>query len=157
MIREIDITKPELAQEVLRIQIPAYKAEAELIVFYDIPPLKDTVEALQACGETFYGYYLHGDLGGIISLKIETGVMDIQRLVVHPKHFRKGIAKKLLEFAESAAENVTALTVSTGSKNTPAVQLYKANGFVEIEKVQITEGLSLSRFIKNVENVKKIN
>jgi GNAT superfamily N-acetyltransferase len=40
--------------------------------------------------------------------------MDIHRLMVHPKHFRKGIAKLLLEFIESNEEDIETIIVSTG-------------------------------------------
>jgi hypothetical protein len=47
MIKKIDIPNPKLAEDVLKIQIPSYKVEAELIDFYEIPPLKDTIDTLQ--------------------------------------------------------------------------------------------------------------
>ena len=54
MIKKIDITNPIFAKEVLNVQIPAYKVEAEIIDYYDIPPLRDTVETLQQSQETFF-------------------------------------------------------------------------------------------------------
>jgi len=89
VIKLIDITNPDLAKAVLKIQIPAYLVEAEWIEFYEIPPLKDTMETLRSCGETFYGYYLAGDLCAVIALKIENAVIDIHRLIVNPKYFQK--------------------------------------------------------------------
>ncbi|WP_245996645.1 hypothetical protein [Brevibacillus invocatus] len=47
MIRIIDAHNPETAQDILRIQIPAYQIEAALIDFDGIPPLKDTVDSIQ--------------------------------------------------------------------------------------------------------------
>ena len=124
MIKKIDITNSKLAKEVLNIQIPSYKVEAEIIDFYEIPPLNDTVETLQQCGETFFGYYLSEKLCGVISIKTEKNVMDIHRLIVHPKYFRKGIAKMLLDFIESNIEGIETIIVSTGSENTPATYFY---------------------------------
>jgi len=43
LIKKIDITNLKFAKEVLSVQLPSYQVEAELIDFYDIPPLKDTV------------------------------------------------------------------------------------------------------------------
>ncbi|NRD78500.1 hypothetical protein HPT25_14130 [Bacillus sp. BRMEA1] len=80
MIKRIDITNPKLAMEVLNVQIPSYKVEAALIDSDEIPPLKDTVDTLQQCGENFFGYYINEKLSGVISIKIENGVMDIHRL-----------------------------------------------------------------------------
>ena len=47
-----------MAQRVLEIQKAAYTIEAELIGTFNIPPLKDTLETLQASDETFYGWWI---------------------------------------------------------------------------------------------------
>jgi len=148
LIKKIDITNPELSKEVLDIQIPSYKREAEIIDFYDIPPLKDTVQSLQQCGETFFGYYLNRELCGVISIKVDDRVIDIHRLMVHPRHFRKGIAKMLLSFIEVEMENFEAIIVSTATKNEPAVAFYLKNGFLKTEVTRKTEHLSLTSFKK---------
>lgn len=150
LIKKIDITNSKLAKEVLNIQISSYKVEAEIIDFYEIPPLKDTVDTLQQCGETFFGYYLNEELCGVISIKAEKGVIDIHRLMVHPKHFRKGIAKMLLDFIESNKGGIETIIVSTGSKNTPAVTFYLENGFLKTGETRLTENLSLTSFKKEI-------
>lgn len=150
MITKIDITNPDISKEVLNIQIPSYNVEAKIIDFYDIPPLKDTVQSLQQCGETFYGYYLNKELCGVISIKVEDRIIDIHRLMVHPKHFRKGIAKKLLNFIEIELDSFEAIVVSTGTKNEPAVSFYLRNGFLKLEETTITEYLSLTTFKKQL-------
>ena len=144
MIRQLDMTNPRFAESVLNIQIPSYQAEAALIDFYDIPPLKDTVKSLQQSGETFFGYYINEELSGVISMKIENGVMDIHRLFVHPNHFRKGIAQKLLDFIQTNAKEFETMIVSTGSKNAPAIHFYQKNGFMKIKDMLVDEGLSLT-------------
>lgn len=151
MIKKIDITNPGISKEVLNIQIPSYKIEAEIIDFYDIPPLKDTVHSLQQCGETFFGYYLNDELCGVISIKIDDGIIDIHRLMVHPYHFRKGIAKKLLKFVEGGNKEKSAtIMVSTGTKNTPAIDFYLKMGFSKTEEKSVSEGLSLTSFKKEI-------
>lgn len=149
MIKEIDIRDRKAAEEVLSVQIPSYKVEAELIECSEIPPLKDTVDTLQKCGETFFGYYLNEALCGAISLKEENNKIDIHRLNVHPDHFRKGIAQKLLEFIESK-EGIKSLIVSTGSKNTPAINFYEKNGFKKVNQISVNEHLSLTSFEKKI-------
>ncbi|WP_394138664.1 GNAT family N-acetyltransferase [Cytobacillus oceanisediminis] len=149
MIKEIDIRDRKAAEEVLSVQIPSYKVEAELIECSDIPPLKDTVDTLQKCGETFFGYYLNEALCGAISLKEENNIIDIHRLIVHPDHFRKGIAQKLLEFIESI-EGIKSLIISTGSKNTPAINFYEKNGFKKVNQIRVNEHLSLTSFEKKI-------
>lgn len=150
MIQKLNITDPIIAHQVLSVQIPAYKIEAAIINFYDIPPLKDTAETLQQCEETFYGYYEDDELCGAISFKIEESTLDIYRLIVHPQHFRKGIANLLLHTIEGLSTTINTITVSTGSKNTPAINLYAKHGFSPIEEIQITDQLSITTFKKSL-------
>lgn len=151
MIKEIDMTNSKFANEVLNVQLLSYKVEAELIDFFELPPLKDTVESLQQSGEVFYGFYIKEELSGIISIKIEEGVMDIHRLFVHPKDFRKGIARKLLDFVQNIRKEFQTIIVSTGSKNTPAINFYKKNGFVQKKEIMVDEGLTLTMLEKKVQ------
>ncbi|MFC7373356.1 GNAT family N-acetyltransferase [Fictibacillus iocasae] len=149
MIKKIDINNRKKAQEVLNVQIPSYNMEAKIIGTYEIPPLKDTVDKLQQCGETFFGYYSQDKLCGAISFKIENNEMDIHRLIVDPKHFRKGIAQKLLEIAE-AQKGIESIKVSTGSKNTPAVRFYIKNRYQKVNEVKVNELISLTHFEKKI-------
>ncbi|WP_099363916.1 GNAT family N-acetyltransferase [Fredinandcohnia onubensis] len=149
MIKIIDISNSKNAEDVLNIQIPSYKVEAEIIGSYEIPPLKDTVYTLQHCGETFFGYYENEVLCGVISIKVDCDDVDIHRLIIHPNHFRKGIAQMLLNFIETKFQ-VETLKVATGSKNIPAVSFYKKNGFQNIKEVIVNEQLSLTFFEKKL-------
>lgn len=149
MIKIIDINIKNNARDVLNIQIPSYKVEAEIIGTDEIPPLKDTVETLQQCEETFFGYYEGEELCGVISLKLEDNVVDIHRLIVHPSHFRKGIAQKLLNDVSSNLE-AEKIIVATGTKNIPAISFYKKNGFENNKVVTVNETLSLTFFEKKL-------
>ncbi len=149
-IRYLDVTDEKVADIILKLQIPSYMVEATLINFYDIPPLKDKVETLQNCGERFFGYYIGNELCGAISFKVEGKTLDIHRLTVNPKHFRKGIANQLLRFIEEQVEGIEKLIVSTGSENKPAVEFYLNRGFTIEKLVQVSEQLSLTCFEKKI-------
>jgi GNAT superfamily N-acetyltransferase len=146
----MDVTDREVAEILLKLQIPAYMVEAQLINFYDIPPLKDTVETLQTCGEHFFGYFKENELCGAISYLVKGKTLDIHRLIVNPNHFRKGIAKKLFLFIEEYVEGFDTIIVSTGSKNKPAVEFYLKRGFTVERVVQVNEQLSLTFFEKKI-------
>ncbi|RDU34978.1 GNAT family N-acetyltransferase [Neobacillus piezotolerans] len=148
MIRPIDITNENEALDVLRIQLPSYQVEAELIDFYGIPALNDTAETLMKSGETFYGYYENGSLCGAISFKKENGTIDIHRLMVHPDHFRKGIARQLLHSLVQNNREEKRLIVSTGANNTPAVRFYEQSGFQKTAEDIIAGTLAIARFEK---------
>ena len=103
MIRTLDITDRETARQVLELQLISYRVEAELTGFDGIPPLKDTVEMLQGCGETFMGFFREEALAGTVSYLLEGKVLDIHRVMVHPRHQGKGYGRDLLTAAEQAA------------------------------------------------------
>ncbi|WHX42846.1 GNAT family N-acetyltransferase [Mesobacillus sp. AQ2] len=134
------------AAEVLDLQKKSYRIEADLIGTDEIPPLKETFEQLQNCGETFMGYYIEGVLAGAVSFKKEGKVLDIHRMMVHPDSFRRGIAGKLL--AEIERQDCQEILVSTGAANTPAIKLYEKLGFVHQHDSVVGNGLVIANFKK---------
>lgn len=96
MILKLNSTSFEVATSILQVQIPAYKVEADYLNSTAIPRLYDTVNDIQNCVETFYGYFSENKLVGFISFVQEEKLIDIHRLVVSPNFFQKGIATKLL-------------------------------------------------------------
>ncbi|WP_100372049.1 GNAT family N-acetyltransferase [Bacillus sp. FJAT-45037] len=152
MIKQLKITDQKVAREVLHVQTPAYKEEARIIEYLDIPPLNDTVSDLQQSDETYYGYYIKEKLCGVISIKITNDILNIHRLVVHPEHFRKGISKQLLHHIEEDREGIQEINVSTGKKNIPAIKLYEQSGFKYVGEEHVNERLSLALFAKKAQN-----
>ncbi|WP_299510617.1 GNAT family N-acetyltransferase [uncultured Rummeliibacillus sp.] len=150
MIKKINIKNLESAERVLSVQFPSYRIEAALLDNYEIPPLKDTVASLHNCDETFFGYFIDEELCGVISVKLEEDIVDIHRLFVHPNHLRKGIAKKLLYFLQEEFHDAKKMIVTTGSKNSPAIEFYQKNGFTMLKEITVEENLSLTLFEKNL-------
>ncbi|RPJ96397.1 GNAT family N-acetyltransferase [Rummeliibacillus sp. TYF005] len=150
MIKKINIKNLESAERVLSVQFPSYRIEAALLDNYEIPPLKDTVASLHNCDETFFGYFIDEELCGVISVKLEEDIVDIHRLFVHPNHLRKGIAKKLLYFLQEEFHDAKKMIVTTGSKNSPAIEFYQKNGFTMLIELTVEENLSLTLFEKNM-------
>lgn len=150
MIKKLDLKNPETARSILELQLASYKIEAEIIGFNDIPPLKDTVDSLIACDETFYGYYINDVLTGIISYKIIEKVIDIHRVAIHPLYFRMGIADNLINFIEGLENNINKVVVSTGKENLPAVSLYLRNGYKRKQDIEISKGIYITEFEKNM-------
>lgn len=148
MIEKLDLKDTETAKHILELQIDAYKIEAEIIDFYDIPPLKDTIESLQACGEIFYGCTISGSLAGIISYKVAENTLDIHRVAIHPSFFRMGIANKMIHFIEGLERNIEKIIVCTGKENPPAVNLYLKNGYKKKRDIEISKGVYITEFEK---------
>ncbi len=130
MIKLLDLHDPLLATRLLEVQHRAYRIESDLINFDGIPPLHETLPELQATTETFYGYFIEQELVGAISYKRESCLLDINRMLVDPAHFRKGIAGELLRFVQKQETDIKNIIVSTGSLNFPAISLYQRHGFI---------------------------
>lgn len=148
MIQLLNIKDKVIAKQVLDLQLVSYPIEAKLINFYDIPPLKDTVDKLIDCTETFYGYYLDNNLAGILSFKIIDNILDIHRVCVHPDYFRRGIGEKLITFTENQNCRIDKIIVSTGKANIPAIKLYEKNGFKVVRDIEIAEGFYMTELEK---------
>ena len=144
--RQINLNVMMECAEVLELQRKSYKIEAELIGTDEIPPLKETFEQLQGCGETFIGCYIDGRLAGAVSYIKEGKVLDIHRMMVHPDFFRRGIAKKLIAQLEEIKHSE--MLVSTGSANTPAIKLYEKLGFERHNDSLVGNGLVIANFKK---------
>lgn len=148
MIKKLDLKDIEIAKGVMELQIASYKIEADLIGFYEIPPLKDTIDSLQACDGIFYGYYINSVLAGIISYKIIENILDIYRVAIHPNFFRIGIADKLINFIQELNSDVNKAVVCTGKENLPAVNLYIKNGYKKKRDIEISNSIYITEFEK---------
>ena len=148
MIYKIDLGDLNERTEIVKLLKVSYLIEAKLINYYDIPGLSEDEEKILDSNETFYGYKLDGILAGIISYNVIGKVLDIHRLAVHPKHFKRGIATTLLKETENINSNVTKLIVSTGRENLPACEFYVKLGFKKTGEKEVAKGLIITNFEK---------
>ncbi|GGU67771.1 GNAT family N-acetyltransferase [Lentzea flava] len=135
----LDLSDDAVLHELWTVQRLAYAVEAEIIGFDGIPPLHESLDDLRASGETFLGIYDEEGLVGAVSYRLDGSTVDICRLVVHPRAHRRGIATRLLDALPGGPQ-----TVSTGTKNEPALRLYRKRGFVEIGEREVAPGVSLT-------------
>lgn len=147
MVRKIDHQNEQVAKDIQQVQQLAYLIEAELMGFYEIPQLHETVTEIQCSTETFIGYS-EEQLLGILSYRVAEGIVDIHRLVVDPGHFRKGVGKRLLEFLLERYRGYE-FTVRTGTANKPAIALYKTYGFQEQRLIEVAPGITCTQFSLN--------
>lgn len=148
MIKKLNLNDTETVKCIMELQITSYKIEAEMIGFYDIPPLKDTIDSLKVCDEIFYGYHIDNVLAGIISYKIIGNVLDIHRVAIHPLFFRMGIAGKLISFVEGLESNISKAIVCTGRGNLPAANLYFKKGYKKKIDIEISKDVFITEFEK---------
>jgi len=149
MIRAIDLDDNSQALDLLMLQQLSYRVEAKLIGFKEIPPLWDSPKTLKDSGELFFGYYGEdGKLAGSVSVKQAPKEITICRMMVHPAYFRRGIASRLLDYVEQLANPGMLIKVSTGTKNEPAVNLYRKYGYEPGQIMEIAKGITLTVFTK---------
>lgn len=152
-IERLRVADPETAEQLWALQHAAYRREAELIGVADLPPLRDTVESLRLCGETFYGYVTDdGDIVGAVSTERESeNEVAICRMMVHPDHARQGIGGKLLQHVIDGADCGALLTVTAEVRNEPAVRLYERFGFRPAGRLDPAPGIRMVRMTRRVE------
>jgi ribosomal protein S18 acetylase RimI-like enzyme len=153
MIREVDLQNRKLVEDLVNLQQESYQIEAQLIDFYDLPPLKDTIETLQHSDEIFYGYYIEATLAGAISYTLSEDIVDISRVVVKPAYFKRGIARSLLQEILTLHPHVKKILVSTAQKNIPAINLYKQFGFHITKEIIISPKLTLVNMQKDMQHI----
>jgi len=144
----LDLPAASTASQLLELQREAYRVEADLVGSNEIPPLRETLPELQACGETFLGARAGGVLAGAIAWKLEGDTLDLNRLVVHPAHFRKGIGVALVRAALVADPGARRAIVQTGAANAPAIALYLQEGFEPAGEIEPVPGLRVACFTK---------
>ena len=149
MVININNKKEGVAKEIRNIFQAAYTVEAELLNVIDFPPLARTISQFLNSENEFYAYYLTHDIAGLIEIENNIDFTHIQSLVVYPRYFRKGIARKLIQFILDTYTS-TIFTVETGIENYPAVRLYESFDFKEQYQWDTNHGVRKVRYAKRV-------
>lgn len=138
MIHEVRFEKATKAdaEEILRIQKSAFQSEAVIHDNFNIPPLVQTLNSVQAdfSSYDFYKALLKGQIVGAIKVKLlDKHKLWIVRLVVDPDYQNRGIGKFIMSEIESKYRFVKIFELYTGEKSKRNIQFYKTLGY------QITE------------------
>jgi ribosomal protein S18 acetylase RimI-like enzyme len=141
------------APALLRLQRDAYAVECGLIGLESLPPMHEDADALLALRLAWLGAREGGELVGALAYRRLDDVVDIHRLVVDPRAFRRGIATALLdalEAREGAGGPVRRYEVGTGAGNRPAIELYRRRGFRITEQREVAPGVAWVRLDRRV-------
>ena len=145
MIKKLDNSNEEVANQIFTIFQNSYKIEAQLIGAVDFPPLSRSAKDIENSKTLFYGFSENECLAAIIELEIEDKHLGINSLTVAPNYFKKGIASKLISYVLEKIDFSEALlktaVVETAVENIPAINLYKKHGFVEFKRWTPSHGI----------------
>jgi ribosomal protein S18 acetylase RimI-like enzyme len=152
MIKAINQRDNEIATEIASLQKLSYHVEAEIIGYSAIPPLHESIAEIINSKEIYLAFYEEQHIAGILAYEFEGGFIIISKMMVHPDHFKKGIATKLIDYLFRIYSNAWRAKVSTGAKNYPAIRLYLKHGFVKTGERIIDNYLTLYTFEKELTN-----
>ncbi len=138
--RRLDLSDEAIARSVLALQRQSYAVEAALIGDDRIPQLTETLDELRAAELEWLGAFDGDGLTGAVSWRILGDDVDIDRLIVAPRAFRRGVATVLLDALDGIYPN-RRMAVSTGRDNEPAITLYRRRGFTVVRDVEVIPGL----------------
>ncbi|WP_020570033.1 GNAT family N-acetyltransferase [Neolewinella persica] len=149
MIRKLKNNEVETAHQIRSVFQRSYAVEAALLKATEFPPLKRPLEAFLECSNPFFGYIEGDELTGVVEVERNKDCTGIRSLVVCPKHFRRGIGSKLVQFVfdEFDAE---IFVVETGVDNGPAIELYGKLGFREVKQWETGIGIRKVKFERRV-------
>ncbi|MGI6047244.1 MAG: GNAT family N-acetyltransferase [Petrimonas sp.] len=148
MLQKLNNSQPAVAEKIRNVFQASYAVEAEILKAKDFPPLKRPIEKYIDTDTEFYGYSLGNEIVAVAELRFHPDFIHIQSLVVHPDHFRKGIASQMMNFILDSFTDCPRFMVETGMDNKPACDLYKKFGFYEIHQWDTDHGVRKIRFEK---------
>ena len=151
MIKKLQNSNIEISKNIFSIFQVSYAIEAELLNITDFPPLKRTLENYINSSTEFFGYFKNQNLAGVIEIDNNNNFTHINSLVVDPKFFRQGIARKLMEFVFETFDS-DLFVVETGLENGPATKLYNNLGFKEVNQWNTDHGIRKVKFERRINN-----
>lgn len=143
----------EDAEAILRLQRLAYQSEAELYQDCKIPPLTESLEALQAeferqlflkatCDES-------GQTVGSVRAQLTNGTCGIGRLIVHPAWQHQGIGRALMSEIESRFPEAQRFELFTGHRSSRNLSFYRGLGYLAFREQRLSDQLTLI-FLKKI-------
>jgi GNAT superfamily N-acetyltransferase len=137
--------------EILALQKLAFQENALRYDDPNIPPLTETLEQFREdCeGQTVLKMVENEKIIGSVRGRLNGNVCRVGRVIVHPDHWNKGIAHKMIATIESEFD-ASVYELVTGVEDHKNISLYRKHGYeiVEGELYKITHNLYFVRMVK---------
>ncbi|MEM8965375.1 MAG: GNAT family N-acetyltransferase [Bacteroidota bacterium] len=130
---------------ILLLQKDCYQEEAELYDEYEIPPLTQTVEEINADfgKEQFFKIEMGDKIVGSVRLLLDGTIGKIGRLIVHKDYRNQGLGTKMMNHLESIFPTVNRFELFTGHRSERNLYLYKKLGYKEYKRQRMNDKLEL--------------
>lgn len=127
------------AGELLTLQRAAYPSEARLHHDLDLPPLTESLEAVQAelarLELQAWGVRDQGRLVAAVRVLVREPIAELGRLIVAPDRQGRGLGSRLLEHVEdNLPAAITSIELFTGERSEPNLRLYRRHGYRETHR-----------------------
>lgn len=119
-----------MAEQIVEVERAGYQVEARLTGYDGMPGLHQDAPAVMALDLLVLGAMDADQLVGVLGYTRHGALVDVDRLAVHPDHFRRGIGGSLLDDLHQREADARRIEVMTSTGNTPAISLYLRSGYV---------------------------
>lgn len=142
-VRPLDLEHGPTVEALLALQRVAFRIEAETIGAETLPALGEDPEAVRRAGEVLGALDADGALLGALTWRRTSDVVEVQRLVVDPAAFRRGVATRLLDALDREHPDAERVFVEAAAANGPARALYERQGFLAVGERTVARGIVL--------------
>lgn len=121
--------------DVLRVQRAGFRrvARALQIPVEELPPLRETLDDLEALSENGFTFFAADAAGRIVgTVRSETrpdGVVEVGRLAVDDGYLRRGVATRLMRGLEAHYPDAGRFELFTGAEAAEPIALYRGLGY----------------------------
>ena len=147
----LDHRTQTVAEQIVDVQRAGYQVEAGLTGYHGMPGLHQDAAAVMALDLRVLGALGAGQLVGVLGYARHGALVDVDRLAVHPDHFRRGIGTALLEDMHRREADARRIEVLTSTGNTPAISLYLRAGYVIVGRDD-SGAVPVSHFARSRQN-----
>jgi len=133
---------PYFASVLLNLQREAFEIEAQFLGTRDIPPLRQSPEALAGFRGSWVMAWDGTMLIGAAAWQETPSEVELEKVMVHPSAHRRGVASALIAQVVERTPGRD-IVVTTGRDNPPGIAMYTRNGFVAEGDEEVPPGIWL--------------